>query len=181
VIKKSVVCSCSGPKRANYYFGMLLTADDFKDEQEYFQKKFRQHNRATFCQGVIKGLKVSCSKNCVSITPGFAMDAAGRLLELSETCNFSLAEDSGVWDLVIELVEEPCDPVQTAIPVTNTGNEISFSRIQEIVKVWAVKVTARNEEKIASNGVWLGRVQLRNGQGQVTNEAVKKESPDGYK
>lgn len=77
-------CSSSKFKRLNYFHGMLLTEDDFQDEQLYFREKLKLHNRL-HGTGVVWGLTLK--KECdpddptqvkLFIEPGAALDCAGN-------------------------------------------------------------------------------------------------------
>jgi len=43
-------------RRVNYFAGRLLTAEDFRAEQEYHREKSRRHNRRLHGSGVASGL-----------------------------------------------------------------------------------------------------------------------------
>ncbi|HEU5039233.1 MAG TPA: hypothetical protein VFT84_00330, partial [Gemmatimonadales bacterium] len=61
-------------KRVNYYEGKLLTADDFRDEQEYHRERSRLHNRCCHGWGIACGLDVSIDGNELAVSPGLALD-----------------------------------------------------------------------------------------------------------
>ena len=67
-----------------YQFGMLLGVDDFETEQAYHRGKTRLHNAWLHRQGVVWGLDVQLdtTRNEINVTPGLALDAAGRELLL---------------------------------------------------------------------------------------------------
>ncbi len=73
-------------RRVNYFAGRLLSADDFRAEQEYHREKSRLHNRRLHGSGVASGLTVSLaggsSRPVIAVKPGVGIDPAGNELEL---------------------------------------------------------------------------------------------------
>ena len=64
-------------QRNNYYYGKLLTARDFEDEQRYFNDKRRLANRLTGANGIVAGLGVIRADDAsLVIQAGCATDAA---------------------------------------------------------------------------------------------------------
>lgn len=79
-------CAFGKFKRMNYFHGMLLTEEDFVDEQNYIREKLKLHNRLHGA-GVIWGLglikdciKVNSEKELtrIFIEGGLALDCAGN-------------------------------------------------------------------------------------------------------
>lgn len=74
-------------KRLRYFHGMLLTEDDFLEEQYYYREKLKLHNRL-HGSGIVRGLKLSVLDSIkvseddthaiVFIEPGFALDCEGN-------------------------------------------------------------------------------------------------------
>lgn len=83
----------SPPKRPNYFAGQVLTADDFRAEQEYHRKKRQLLNRMLHGYGVVCGLRVVPARHParVIVEPGLALDAAGREIVLPEPAEVDLA------------------------------------------------------------------------------------------
>lgn len=77
----------------HYHFGMLLGVEDFRTEQGFHLGGRRRHQRALHGWGVVWGYPVSfdAERGEVRAGPGYALDAAGRDLELQETRCVSLA------------------------------------------------------------------------------------------
>lgn len=66
-------------ERNHYYYGKLLTEQDFVDEQDYFNTKRRLINRYVLGYGVVSGLSViKVDDKTISLEPGLALDASGR-------------------------------------------------------------------------------------------------------
>jgi hypothetical protein len=83
-----------------YHFGMLLGVDDFEAEQGYHRGKGRLHNAWLHGPGVVWGMGVDLpdvegrpgvKRGEVRVTPGFALDAAGRELHLDAAACLSFA------------------------------------------------------------------------------------------
>jgi hypothetical protein len=76
----------SDPKpfeRLRYYFGRLLTVDDFTLEQNYFRGKQKLHNRALHGFGIVSGLRVSVDSGKLVVSAGLALDCEGNELVLA--------------------------------------------------------------------------------------------------
>jgi hypothetical protein len=79
------MCNSGKFKRVNYFHGMLLTEQDFVDEQTYIREKLKLHNRLHGA-GVVRGLRLI--KDCIQvdsvtvtkifIEAGWALDCAGN-------------------------------------------------------------------------------------------------------
>jgi hypothetical protein len=81
-----VDCTAGLFKRLNFFHGMLLAEQDFRDEQEYFREKLKMHNRLLHGYGIVIGLglkkkdpesaeETTCQ---VYIEPGVALDCDGN-------------------------------------------------------------------------------------------------------
>ena len=74
-------------ERNNYFYGKLLTKDDFLAEQCYFNEKRWLINRTILGWGVVCGLDVVSVKNDPSkvlVKPGLAIDCCGREILVCE-------------------------------------------------------------------------------------------------
>jgi len=78
----------SGTKRNRYFFGRILTSKDFEDEQQYHLDQRCRHNQHLHGYGIVTGLDVNISQcessPTVVISPGYALDAYGREILLTE-------------------------------------------------------------------------------------------------
>lgn len=115
---KEEKCVSGNFKRMNYFNGMLLTEQDFQDEQTYVREKLKLHNRL-HGSGVIWGLCLR--KGCVKvgeievtkifIDAGLALDCAGNEIILCE--DFLAPLDEKIEELrkfgLLRRIEE-CDP-----------------------------------------------------------------------
>jgi hypothetical protein len=68
------------PFKSNKYFkGKLLTANDFENEQTYFNNKRRLLNKFLHGSGIVSGLKISKEDDeCITLESGLAIDQSGR-------------------------------------------------------------------------------------------------------
>jgi hypothetical protein len=104
----------SDPKpfeRLRYYFGRILTVDDFTLEQEYFRGKQKLHNRALHGFGIISGLRVSVESNKVVVSAGLALDCEGN--ELVVAANETLSAPPASWQTAYvnaRFVEQEANP-----------------------------------------------------------------------
>ena len=66
-------------ERNRYYYGKLLTEQDFIQEQKYFNDKRRLHNRFLHGVGIAAGLRVvMVDEKSISVEDGVAFDFSGR-------------------------------------------------------------------------------------------------------
>ena len=66
-------------ERNKYYYGMLLSVEDFNSEQKYMNDKRRLINRLVHGTGVVSGLNVvAIDDQTVSVESGLAFDNTGR-------------------------------------------------------------------------------------------------------
>ncbi|BED91577.1 MAG: hypothetical protein CfP315_0076 [Candidatus Improbicoccus pseudotrichonymphae] len=74
-------------QRNNYFFGKLMTAKDFINEQKYFNSKRYLCSRMLGGVGIVSGLDVILMDNhTFSLETGMAIDHLGREIIVSEPC-----------------------------------------------------------------------------------------------
>ena len=77
----------SAGERNHYFYGKLMTARDFEDEQTYFNNKRRLGNRMLHGTGIVSGLGVLLVDNqTISLEAGMALDFLGREIVVREPC-----------------------------------------------------------------------------------------------
>ncbi|MEJ2432272.1 MAG: hypothetical protein P8Y53_03585 [Pseudolabrys sp.] len=86
--------------RTNYFDGRLLTAEDLNRDQIYLDGRLREMGR-TVGDGIVRGLHVSLDTThaTISVVPGLAINAAGRVLELERTLSVSLSDRAAIGAL----------------------------------------------------------------------------------
>jgi len=103
----------AAPSRINYFYGRLLTAEDFEQEQQAVRERHWLHNRLLHGFGVVTGLDVTVDGDRVEVSAGVAIDALGREVILVEPRCLgvgaeSLGPDDGASvDVVVAWAEEP--------------------------------------------------------------------------
>lgn len=144
--------SFSGVKRVRYFFGQLLTADDFRQEQQYLIRRRHLHNLALHGSGVVTGMSVtvsgSTSSPSIVVEPGLALDQHGREIELGAPVTVQLGNPGPSYYVVIEYAERETDPV----PVPPEGT-LMASRIDEGATV------RLSHEAPVGDGIVLARLQ----------------------
>jgi len=70
-------------KRVNYSLGLVLGVDEFEQEQFYLLERGRQHQRTLHGYGTVCGLQVTTNASQVLVSPGLAIDPAGRIIQVA--------------------------------------------------------------------------------------------------
>ncbi|MCH5208708.1 MAG: hypothetical protein J1F04_07460 [Oscillospiraceae bacterium] len=133
-------------ERNRFFYGKLLTAEDFTAEQNYFNTKMRLLNRLLFGSGVIAGLGVvKTDELSVAIDSGIALDYAGREIIVPEPIIVKINELDG-YDgfirentdytrayLCIEYNETRTQPIHSiaASALDDENNGPEYNRITE--------------------------------------------------
>jgi hypothetical protein len=146
---------CDHPmKRPNYYAGQLLTADDFRAEQDYHREKQRRHNLLCHGFGAVQGLRVSTVKesagSIVVIEPGSAIDLAGNEIQLCATLKLQLPESPDVIQVGIRFSERLCEPVPVVSELTMPSSQPS--RVEEGFEVLLGPTSVRRAYRAKRQG-----------------------------
>jgi hypothetical protein len=128
------------PTRVNYFDGQMLTAADFRAEQDYHRTMHYLHNRLLHGWGIVQGLDVDDagdSGGAVCVGPGVAIDRLGHELVLPKQVSIALPPGAAVadetrWYVVATWEEIPSDPVIV-------GDTTAFSRT---IERCAISITA---------------------------------------
>lgn len=132
-------------ERNKYFYGKLLSVDDFELEQKYMNDKRRMINQFLFGCGVAAGLNVvRIDEQTVSVETGFALDSWGReivvdvpvikklsLMDGFENCT---SKDVGFVYLCVEYEEQETDKVHNiAGDISKNGehSDLSFNKVRE--------------------------------------------------
>lgn len=118
-------------ERNRYYYGKLLTVQDFNIEQNYFRSKGQLNNRVVQGAGVVCGLGVSASDDAtLLIESGMALDYMGREIVIEEPLvrklqmleGYDSLKNSPDAYLCLAYNEEDTEPVNAV------GGEVDNSR-----------------------------------------------------
>lgn len=118
-------------ERNRYFYGKLLSVDDFETEQKYFNDKRRTINRFLFGSGVVCGLNVvEVDDESISVEPGLALDFAGREIVIDEPVIKRIVElegydsgnrDTGFYYLCLEYQEEAAELMHNVAGTTGSS------------------------------------------------------------
>jgi hypothetical protein len=142
----------AGAKRLRYFFGQVLSVDDFREEQQYLIGRRHLHNLALHGWGVATGMSVTVSDDTSSqsvvIEPGLALDRHGREIELAAPVAVQLAIPGCSQYVIVEYAEKETDPV----PSLADGALMAASRIEEGASI------GLSHEAPTDDGVALARL-----------------------
>lgn len=153
-------------ERNRYFYGKLLSVDDFELEQKYMNDKRRMLNRFIFGVGIISGLYVvQVDEQVISVEAGIALDSWGREIivdvpvtrKLSQVDGFEdcASKEAGYVYLCLEYDQEETDPVHNiagSVPSGQEQEDRSFNRIKEGCRLY---LTDREPEgEIVSPADW---------------------------
>ncbi|MEE4216421.1 MAG: hypothetical protein V2I48_02330 [Xanthomonadales bacterium] len=159
-MKKPSTVSTLIEQRPHYYRGQLLLEDDFLAEQNYHVNARLRHNLHLHGWGVVHGLTISRETgNAVKIAPGFAVDALGREILVTEYQHLSVADFGPNELLTIGLT------YQEAAGSPENG----AARPQNLQDFYALVTAFRASEK--GETLSLGRIQL-DPQGEIGEDAI---------
>jgi len=147
------------PRRVNFFEGLLVSAADLADEQDYHREMRYLHNRL-HGYGTVSGLEVAVSRGRVRVSPGLGIDVLGRELVLTAPLTMRLekpCEDVQPWvrDVVLLWQEVP------EAPVARADGTVDFTRWVEQPKLGLVA-----QGTAAPEGLVLARL-TRSGLGAV--------------
>jgi hypothetical protein len=122
-------------KRNRYFFGRILSAEDFETEQRYFINRQKLHNRFLHGYGVVTGLQVTPSNDgsspAVIVSPGYALDAQGNEIIVSTPQSGPLPEKGEVAYLCIRWAERETDYLPVPGNTTGSQDPAEASAIEE--------------------------------------------------
>lgn len=130
-------------ERNRYFYGKLLSVDDFETEQKYFNDKRRTINRFLFGTGVVCGLHVvEVDDESISLERGLALDFAGREIVVDEPVVKRIVDlegydtqqmpeqDSGFYYLCLEYHEDSYELVHN-VAGTAENNSEEYNKYKE--------------------------------------------------
>lgn len=129
-------------ERNNYYYGKLLSVDDFRLEQKYGNDKRRMMNRFLYGTGVVTGMNVvAVDDTSLLIENGLALDDTGREIVINEpvVCPLHMLEgysdyaedrNTGYLYLCVAYDEEETQPVHS---ISHSGQKsgTAYNKIKE--------------------------------------------------
>ncbi|MCI8484924.1 MAG: hypothetical protein HFH41_11385 [Lachnospiraceae bacterium] len=168
-------------ERNRYFYGKLLSVEDFETEQKYFNDKRRTINRFLFGSGVVCGLSVvEVDDESISVERGLALDFAGREIVLDEPAVRKITElegydgeqDADFYYLCLEYQEEAAELMHN-VTGTMGKNSSEYNKYKEGYRLF---VTQEEPEREALSAVRLyeDRKTLYNGQGIHISQVLPK-------
>jgi hypothetical protein len=148
-------------KRNNYFYGKLLTVEDFRQEQEYFINKQRLANRLILGKGIVCGFAVTKgSTGSIEVSEGLAIDGCGReiILNTKYTCDlnqkYTINDVGGKNNLFVtaRYNETKVDPV------TSSGAGSEFNMILEGAKI---EVDLIPPDPSSTDDIFLAKVNIK--------------------
>ena len=137
-------------ERNNYFYGKLLSVDDFCLEQKYGNDKRRMLNRFLYGAGVVIGMNVvGVDDTTILVESGLALDYSGREIVIDEPVarrlqtleGFSDYEDdrnTGYLYLCVAYEEEETQAVHSISHSDQKGNT-SFNKIREGYRLYLTR------------------------------------------
>jgi hypothetical protein len=153
--------------RNNYYYGKLMTAQDFFLEQNYFNEKRWLLNRMISGWGIVCGLDVTSKEgltNKVIISPGLAIDCYGREILITKEqevilkpevnqCEGELSDTVEELDALLICLEFYACLMEPVPVVVSSGckpnKSCEFNRIRDHYKI---RVRKKKDIEVSSSG-----------------------------
>ncbi len=136
-------------ERNNYFYGKLLSVDDFESEQKYMNDKRRLINRFMHGCGVVCGLNVvPVGDDTISLEAGLALDFAGREIVVDKPVLKKLTGIEGFLDdteenesgsyqyLCIEYSEYEREPVYGVTGLGSVNGEACYNKTAEGYRIY---------------------------------------------
>ncbi|MEG1458836.1 MAG: hypothetical protein RSB37_00620 [Acetivibrio sp.] len=143
-------------ERNKYFYGKLLSVDDFETEQKYMNDKRRMTNRFLHGTGVVCGLNVVLiDDKTISLEPGFALDFAGREIvidapvtkKLSMIEGFESIEDENgnYLYLCMDYMEKEKEPVHSIANTSAKGDNVEYNKYAECSHIYLTNQEPEDE------------------------------------
>ena len=147
-------------ERNRYFYGKLLSVDDFECEQRYMNDKRRLINRFVLGTGVVCGMNVvPVDDTAISVEMGMALDFAGREIMISQPVIRKLSMIDGFSDYTEEDEENSClylcveydesekEPVHSVAGVREQGGQnMEYNKYAEGYHLFLTSQEPENEE-----------------------------------
>ena len=143
-------------EKNNYFYGKLLSVDDFRLEQQYGNDKRRMLNRFLYGAGVVTGMNVvAVDDTTVLIESGLALDYSGREIVIDEPVARRLQTLDGFGDyeddyntgylyLCVAYEEEEMQAVHS-ISHSDGKDNTSFNKIREGYRLYLTRNEPESE------------------------------------
>lgn len=140
-------------ERNRYFYGKLLSVEDFETEQKYFNDKRRTINRFLFGSGVVCGLGVvEVDDESISVERGLALDFAGREIVLDEPAVRKITElegyggeqDADYYYLCLEYREEAAELMHN-VAGTAGKNSSEYNKYKEGYRLFVTREEPERE------------------------------------
>lgn len=140
-------------ERNRYFYGKLLSVEDFETEQKYFNDKRRTVNRFLFGSGVVCGLGVvEVDDESISVERGLALDFAGREIVLDEPAvrkiteleGYGGEEDESFYYLCLEYQEEAAELMHN-VTGTMGQNSSEYNKYKEGYRLFVTREEPERE------------------------------------
>lgn len=164
-------------ERNKYFFGKLLSVEDFNLEQKYINDKRRMINRFVLGAGVVAGMYVvRIDERTISVERGLALDSLGReiVIDAPEIKKLSLIDgfdsclrsgnDSYMY-LCVEYNEVEKSPVHNVAGTSASGE--NFNKVQESYRLYLTNNEPENDimspsdlYELKKTVYWDGKVRI---------------------
>ena len=137
-------------ERNNYFYGKLLSVDDFRLEQQYGNDKRRMLNRFLYGAGVVTGMNVAAvDDTTILVESGLALDYSGREIVIDEPVarrlqtlegfgDYEEDRDTGYLYLCVAYEEEEMQAVHS-ISHSDQKDNTSFNKIREGYRLYLTR------------------------------------------
>jgi hypothetical protein len=144
------------PGRNRYFYGLLMDAERFQQDQDYFNRKRFLLNRFVSGAGVICGLGLSfdATKSTLTLGPGMAIDLGGReiivptatpvdITQLTDARGKPTGPVPAGSTILISLAyaEQKIDPVAVLVPDCDNPNGCAPSTVEESFRILVTLAT----------------------------------------
>ncbi len=158
-------------ERNKYFYGKLLSVDDFELEQRYVNNKRRMTNRFLHGAGVVAGLYVvRIDERTISLENGFALDSLGREIVIDNPIIRKLSlldgyassvesSDKNYVYLCLDYEEEETGAVHNMAGNTiAAGDDQAFNKIRETYRLYLTDLEPEQEDLDKSSLYEYGQV-----------------------
>lgn len=163
-------------ERNHYYYGKLLTVEDFELEQRYCNNKRRLSNRFLYGNGVVNGMTVvGIDDQTISIERGIAIDFAGREIVVEESVTKKLSNIEGFGDyketdqpyvyLCIEYDEKEKEVVYNIAGGNQSNESKEFNKIKESYRLFLSCYEPKSISNLSNTDIYQEKSMVYTGNG----------------